>query len=61
MVAANSPTAMMLPTMDSFGENGLIAINTAVTSSKTPSSDENVFTVKMSYNQLINGLFATSG
>src|SRR5260370_16153846 len=44
MVARNNPTAITLPTADSFGHHGLTASSTAVPTSTTPSSVENVVT-----------------
>jgi hypothetical protein len=39
----------------------LTAIKTAAATSDTPSSAENVYTEKMSFTQLMNGLSETSG
>ena len=61
IVAANSRMASALPRIDSFGHHGLTAIKTAAATSNTPSSTENVYTEKMSYSQLMNGLSDTSG
>jgi hypothetical protein len=47
IVARNSTMASTLPTMESHGDRGLIAINTAAATSKTPSSAENVYTGRM--------------
>lgn len=51
--------ASTLPSADTRGSHGLTASSAAVASSRTPSSAENVVTEKMSYIQLIRGLFAT--
>jgi hypothetical protein len=53
--------ASALPRIDTLGHQGLTAIKTAAATSNTPSRTEKVYTEKISYSQLMNGLSETSG